>query len=110
MGDAPLPAGRLVIHAVVDTNRATAAERLRLYIDGAELPVRDTNCGPGGTCAFAAEAATFPLAGQFLTLGNRGDGNRSFAGSLTYVALYNTPLTAAQIADQVAALDLTDDR
>lgn len=94
--------GRVVLHAVLDTNRPDEAERLRLFIDGALVdPV-------GGTPPASGEVIDFELQNR-LALGNRANGGRSFQGTLFYTAIYQSALLEEDIAANVAVLLGTDD-
>ena len=94
--------GRVVIHAVVDTDLTTPSDRARLYVDAA--PVAAT----GGTPQ--ALGATIDLStGRHYVLGNREIGGRSFVGEMFYAALYDEALDPGTIANNTAALQLSDD-
>ncbi|WP_437565958.1 LamG-like jellyroll fold domain-containing protein [Sorangium sp. So ce542] len=110
--DAELPE-RAVMHGVFDsTVQEPAADRVRLYINGA--PARRRN-SVGGYCGMHVSVPPlgttldFPD-GRHLVLGNRELGGRTFSGALYYAALYARALTAAEIERHAAALLHGDDR
>ncbi|WP_433926408.1 LamG-like jellyroll fold domain-containing protein [Sorangium cellulosum] len=110
--DAELPE-RAVVHGVFDsTVQEPAADRLRLYINGAPARRRSS---VGGYCGMHVSVpplgATLDLPdGRHLVLGNRELGGRTFSGALYYAALYARALTAAEIERHTAALLARDDR
>ncbi|WP_438022032.1 LamG-like jellyroll fold domain-containing protein [Sorangium sp. So ce233] len=110
--DAELPE-RAVVHGVFDsTVQEPAADRLRLYINGAPARRRSS---VGGYCGMHVSVpplgTTLDLPdGRHLVLGNRELGGRTFSGALYYAALYARALTAAEIARHTAALLASDDR
>jgi hypothetical protein len=96
-------AGRVVMHAVLNTEAATPSDRVRLYINGVAQP--------GGTLnpPTLNDAISLP-GGQYLVLGNRLPAERSMGGFLHYAALYLEALTQAQIDHNASALLASDDR
>lgn len=94
-----LAAGRVVLHAVVDSTRST--DRAQLYINGTPRTL---------TSDFASSTAIVLGANDFFTLGNVEGSSRSFEGDLFYVAMYTVTLTPAEIAANSALLLANDDR
>ncbi|WP_437284139.1 LamG-like jellyroll fold domain-containing protein [Sorangium sp. So ce406] len=110
--DAELPE-RAVVHGVFDsTVQEPAADRLRLYVNGAPARRRSS---VGGYCGMhlsvppLGATLDFPD-GRHLVLGNRELGGRTFSGAMYYAALYARALTAAEIERHAAALLASDDR
>lgn len=98
-----LPAsGRIVVHAVLDTTLATAGNRTRLYVDGAEI------ANTGGFDPLHNDTIAIGMSSSYV-LGNRAIGDRSFQGTLHYGALYSAALTPAEIANNAAVLSASDD-
>jgi hypothetical protein len=95
------PLGRVVVHVVLDTDQAQPNDRIRFYLDGV---LQIGNLAPPSL----GDPTSLP-AGLHLSLGNRPSGSRSMAGRLFYAALYRTALSDAEIAQNVAALLLSDD-
>lgn len=95
-------AGRIVVHCVLDTTLAPAADRVRLYVDGS--PVASTSTSQ------PSQGLTIDLlTGRHFVLGNREIGGRSFLGELYYAALYNRALGLATIGEHAARLSSDDD-
>ncbi len=93
---------RQVIHVVLDTNTPARADSLRAYVDGVQVEALGT--------AWPMPADTITLASNpTVTLGNRGDGMRSFEGRLHYAALYTAALDDVAIANNAEVLLATDD-
>jgi len=103
--------GRVVVHLVYDTTEMDPVDRVRFYVNGVEF-------------VDAAGDAVAPMQDQMIeipgmnpmneevhfTLGNRGVAvQRSFAGALHYVALYDEALSSAQIDKNFLALIASDD-
>ncbi|WP_437685123.1 LamG-like jellyroll fold domain-containing protein [Sorangium sp. So ce176] len=109
--DAALPE-RAVVHGVLDTTvQEPAADRVRLYVNGALAPRSDPIVG---YCAMhkrvpPLDAALDLAEGRHLVLGNRELGGRSYSGAMYYAALYAKALTAAEIEQNAAALLVSDD-
>lgn len=102
-----IPSNRIVLHAVLDTTRANAEERMRLYIDGRERMRRWI----GSTLA-NGETLDIPDNGYF-ALGNVWDGetaDRSGAGTIYYAAVYQAALDPDEVMHNVAVLHVSDDR
>lgn len=92
---------RQILHVVVDTSQPAPVDRVRAYVDGVELqPTAES--GPTQVGLPFADNASF-------VLGNRGDGQRSIAGSLHYAAVYLDPFKPTQVAINAAALKASDD-
>ncbi len=95
--------GRAVLHVVVDTTQATAANRVQFYVNGT------LQTATGGAIPSMNTAISIPIA-YALCLGNRESQGRSFDGVLYYAALYADALSAADIAQNVAILSKSDDK
>lgn len=97
--------GRVVLHGVIDTTRPEVDERMRLYLNGVQIPVR------GYTDDLAPEqGASLTLTAQdSIGLGNRAIGERSPRGALYYGAYYAHPLDEAQVTHNAAQLLADDD-
>ncbi|WP_434041029.1 MULTISPECIES: LamG-like jellyroll fold domain-containing protein [Sorangium] len=110
--DAELPE-RAVVHGVFDsTVQEPAADRLRLYINGAPARRRSSvggYCGMHVSVPPLGTTLDFPD-GRHLVLGNRELGGRTFSGAMYYAALYARALTAAELERHTAALLASDDR
>lgn len=109
VSDEPLPGGRFIIHAVANTSATLPAERLRLFINGEPIDVRNFNCGPGTACGFPIQNAELSVAANVFAVGNRAIGERSFQGTLHYMALYERALTEIEIERQTSELTPRDD-
>jgi len=93
--------GRVVLHLVLDTTRNNAANRARLYVNGATVNSMSM------TPPVQGSTTTLP-AGSSYCVGNREIGERSIAGTIFYAALYSEALSGSQI-DQNAKVLLADD-
>ncbi len=100
------PSERVVIHAVYDSQEVEADDRIRMYVNGAELPrqAEDAEERP------LLDEQLFVEADDGVTIGNRDIGGRSIEGSIFYAAMYRAPLSQAEIEQNVAELLRTDDR
>ena len=97
--------GRVVLHGVIDTTRPEVDQRMRLYLNGVQIPVREysDDLSPD-------QGVSFTLSAQdSIGLGNRAIGERSPRGTLYYGAYYAHPLDQAQITHNVAQLLADDD-
>jgi hypothetical protein len=94
--------GRIVVHAVVNTNASSAGQRVQVYVAGA--PMINGGGMPPNQGAGLGLAAT-----DHLTVGNINTGGRSFKGKLYYAAFYNVALSQAEVVDNAAALAADDD-
>jgi hypothetical protein len=99
----PFTQGRLVLHAVVDTNVATAEDRTRLYVDGAAQP------RTSGTSPSLGYTPPLLLA-DYLTIGNVEGAGRSPEGDIFYAAIYTKALSPQQVASNAQQLTANDDR
>ena len=93
--------GRLALHAVIDLAELSPSHRVRLFVDGVETVP-------------SAESTDLPLRIPDLSvdgfaLGNRADGQRSFAGVLYYAALYDAALSPQTIGVDADLLGENDD-
>lgn len=95
-------AGRVVVHAVLDTEASDPNDRIALYLDGVRQP--GTLNPPQQNSALAVPS------GQHLVLGNRLPAERSMQGLLHYAAIYLEALGQAQIDQNVAWLQAADDQ
>ncbi|MEX1362472.1 MAG: LamG-like jellyroll fold domain-containing protein, partial [Nannocystaceae bacterium] len=101
--DTSLTGSIQIIHVVVDTDQATATDRVRAYVDGNPLTRNNETT--------VAEGAGLPLQPtSSLVLGNRADGQRSIAGSLHYAAIYLEAFDASQVMANAQVLKASDDR
>ncbi len=98
--------GRFVAHAVVDTRRVIDTERVRLYVDGVERTDSTPNVTP-----ILNQGIVIPVApDEFLGVGNREIGGRTIEGTIYYVAIYETALSATEVANNAARLTASDDQ
>ncbi|WP_156338755.1 hypothetical protein [Chondromyces crocatus] len=96
-------AGRIVLHVVLDTTKATDSERVTLYRNGSAL-------SPEGTPTWPGENERLNLTGtNSLALGNRPSGGRSIQGTLYYAAVYMRALTSNEVESNAAVLLANDD-
>lgn len=101
--DTSLTGSIQIIHVVVDTEQATAIDRVRAYVDGNPLPRNNATT--------VTQGAGLPLQpSSSLVLGNRADGERSIAGSLQYAAIYLDAFDASQVTSNAQVLKASDDR
>jgi hypothetical protein len=94
---------RSVIHVVIDTTLATAADRVKVYIDG-------TLQANGGTAMAQNSRLTFGNLRELLFL-NRGVGSwaRSIDGQLFYAAIYQDAFDQTRVDDHEGVLAASDD-
>ncbi len=97
-----LSEGRAVVHVVVETDAPAPADRIRLYVNGAEIVPSSAGEIEQGSTVELSEDAMF-------VLGNR-DMDRSFRGMLYYASVYGVALDGDAIAQNVEALTRDDDR
>ncbi len=98
-----LTGSRHVLHAVIDTTQSLAANRMRLYIDGADQGDAD-----GGT--FPAQSETLDLlTGKSLTVGNTVAGDQSPNGIVGFSAFYDEAFSPSKVSTEAAAIASTDD-
>jgi hypothetical protein len=101
--DIDVSVGRMVFHAVLDTTRAQAEERMRVYINGTPMTALATSSYP-------AQGEMIALSGtEAVALGNRLINGRSIHGTLFYGAYYLVALDEAQIAQNASVLLANDD-
>ena len=97
-------AGRTVLHVVYDSSRVIVAERVRLYVDGAEQPA-DSGNPPGRD-----EIIVLPTDSPFVySLGNTDAGGRGVAGTFYYASMYSAALDPAEVAHNFDILVADDD-
>ncbi len=94
--------GRIVLTLVYDSTLSTAADRVKLYKDGALLTKT------GGTDPPQNETISIPNGTNFV-IANRELCCRSFDGDIYYAAHYNTALTAGEVSDNSNILLTNDD-
>ena len=94
--------GRIVLTLVYDSTLSTAADRVKLYKDGALLTKT------GGTDPPQNETISIPNGTNFV-VANRELCCRSFDGDIYYAAHYNAALTAANVSDNSIILLTNDD-
>ena len=93
--------GRVVVHAVFDSQAPTAADRATLYVNG-QLA---TNVSSGIEQGYQLA----PVTSDYLVIGNREQGARSPEGTIHYAAIYERALTQAQATTNALALQASDD-
>jgi hypothetical protein len=99
----PFTQGRLVLHAVVDTDLATAVDRAVFYVNGAVVP------RSGGTSPIQGYTPPLLLS-DYLTVGNVEGAGRSPEGDIFYAAIYTKALSPQQVAANAQQLAVSDDR
>ena len=101
-GSWPVPAGRAVLHWVVDSNEASATERRRLYVDGV-LTASSDAIGPDAASTIGG------FMGVSLVIGNRTPSGQSLQGVVFYAALYDRALSEVEVAHNAVLLAADDD-
>ena len=96
--------GRTVLHAVLDTGRNNANERIRLYVDGVEQP---SSGGAPPARNLAIDIVTGSETEHIL--GNRTAGERGVAGTFYYASMYTAALEPAEVLHNVDILVMNDD-
>lgn len=96
-----LDAGRLVLHAVLDSARADPIMRGRYYVNGMQQVQGNPSVGIGQTIDLAADG--------HLAIGSAVAEPFSPRGIIAYVAYYNVALSEADILVNVARLNVSDD-
>lgn len=99
--DLRLRPGPTVLTVVYDSTRSLVGDRIDFYIDGQTAPSSDFGPGPGWR--FNA------LQTDTLVVGNRFSGNRSIEGEIFYMAIYDEPMSAAEVAQNATILLGTHD-
>ena len=94
---------RMVVHVVYDTTATDPERRIELYKNGLVVAKTTTNPPP------LDSTLGLPPASEFM-IGNNQDETRSIAGTIYYVAYYDQPLTADEVANNAARLLANDDR
>lgn len=97
-------AGRTVLHVVFDSGRTSAAERVRLYVNGVERPSA-SGVAPGRDEAIELVAGS----ANVYSLGNREAGERGVAGTFYYASMYGAALDAAEVVHNYDILLDNDD-
>lgn len=97
---------RRVYHLVWETSQSSAANRARLYVNGAvqAAPTVVSGALPGKNATL-----DFSQAGLQLAVANRPTGGRAISGSVHYLGVYRGVLAATTIASQASALLANDD-
>jgi hypothetical protein len=98
--------GRAVYQLVIDSTQATAADRARLYVNGAFVP--PATVGSNSTLVLDA-SVSFIENNDALVLGNRSGGDRSLGGTLYYAAIYKGVLTDSELLQNRDILLASDD-
>ncbi len=95
---------RIVLHVVVDTNEATAANRVKVYVDG-------TLKADGGTPMAEDDTLGMGSGMQWIMLNRNPSGTpqRSITTYLYYSALYDAAFSASRVSDHYDVLTLDDD-
>ncbi len=96
---------RYVLHAVVDTAQATAADRVTIYVDGVDAsPTEDANPALDDQFDFGAGR-------QLIALNRESTGTwaRSMDGILYYAAVYDSAFTPANVTTNFDILTADDD-
>ncbi|MEM1033869.1 MAG: hypothetical protein AAF928_02655 [Myxococcota bacterium] len=101
----PTPPSRRVLHVRVNTNLGNGNNRLRFWLDG--LPQNSVS----GSAPAQNAQLTFPTSGVVIAAGNRPNAtlNRSPAGTIHYVAVYDTNLDVKKIEAHANRLLMSDD-
>lgn len=94
-----------VVHWVVDTTQAVAANRVRAYIDGVPATVQVI----GGALPALNASITLGTGGRRMFLGRPHNGLRTLRGRIWYAAIYDVALDPATIASNVATINACDD-
>ncbi len=93
---------RMVLHVVYDATAADPERRIELYKNGLVVPKSSSNPPSLDSTLGLAQASEF-------LIGNHQDQDRSIAGTIYYVAYYDQPLTADEVASNAARLLANDD-
>jgi hypothetical protein len=93
---------RFVAHVVLDTTASDGVDRAKLYINGALVPRLAGYAPPQNELI---DVGT----GRHYVLGNRETGERTFAGTLYYGAMYSAALTEAEVLHNALVLSVDDD-
>jgi len=99
----PTWAGLQVIAVIIDTPNATAALRMRVFVDDSEL----TGTGADITQNVAIDAVN--ATNRSICIGNRPSQNRNIEGAIFYCELFTGILTATEITDSKTALLANND-
>ena len=100
---AGLSAGRHVIHVVIDTTQATAANRVKIYVDGTDVTT---------STSAPTQNSTLVVGARFFVLGDDPShtfGTNMWTGTIWYAALYAAALTAGEVSTNSTALTSNDD-
>lgn len=95
------PLQREVITVVLDTSQPFITDRVDLYLGGSPGP--SSQLGPDRHRSIKL------LAGDSVFIGNGPGANASVGGRIGYVAIYDRPLTAAEVAANAASLRVSHD-
>jgi CSLREA domain-containing protein len=93
------------VHWVIDTTQATAADRVKAYIDGVAQTVQVMNG------ALPPQNATIDLGPgtRKMFVGQPHTGYRTFRGRIWYAAIYDTALSSATVSSDASAINACDD-
>lgn len=94
---------RIVLHLVLDTTQATDTNRVKLYVNGVLVTSFTATAYP------ALNAVLNLPAGTQLAVAGLGTGTRNIDGQVYYAALYDTALSAAEVANNYSVLTTDDD-
>lgn len=97
-------AGRTVLHVVFDSGRTSAAERVRLYVNGVERPSA-SGVPPGRDEAIELVTGS----ANVYSLGNREAGERGVKGTFYFAGMYGAALDAAEVMHNYNILLDNDD-
>jgi len=97
------PSGLSVIHIIIDTAQAVAADRIKIYYNNA-LQGQSVNTITQNDSLTAVNDT-----GRYVSLFNRPTQNRNARGSLYFAELHDAALTAQEISDSYTALIANND-
>jgi len=98
-----LTVGRIVVHAIFDTDQDISDNRLKIYVNGIRL-IKITGSNPTtGTTLDLSDA------GLEMFIGNRDANVRSCDGRISYCAVFDKAVTIDQIMTEVGTLLANDD-
>ncbi len=92
---------REVITVVIDTSQPSVNDRIDLYLDGSPGPL--SQLGPD------RHRSINLVAGDSVFIGNLPGASASVGGRIGYVAIYDRPLTPAEVADNASSLRVSHD-
>jgi hypothetical protein len=96
--------GRAVVHVVLDSGQPNPNERVRLYVNGASLPMTS------GTPPARDEAIENSVGSNAVyALGNTNDGNRGVQATFFYASMYRAALDEDEVMHNSTILLANDD-